>query len=178
MRVQDYRAASDELRSFMLSQAEGRLGDQHGFAQAADARAATVTSAAAALATAAVGAFAASLAEGVNWPLAAAGFVGAIGFGMAARTAMRSARCLQFHPKGYRPRDFEEDIRLQKGFADIQSEIAEDLDERLDFNARVLVERGELIDGAMRLLWLTPAAIAFAAVTAAALRPVLVAAAA
>jgi len=167
MNVQDYLRASDEQRSLILSQAEIRLGDQHAFAQAADARAATVTSAAAALSTAGVGAFAAALSTGINWPLAAGAAVAAVGFGMSARLSLKSARCVKFHPKGYRPCDFADDIRLGKEMKTTQAEMAEDLNERIQFNPDILAERGDLIGGSMELLWKTPVAAAAAAAVAA-----------
>ncbi|WP_368933481.1 hypothetical protein [Brevundimonas naejangsanensis] len=164
MKVQDYLSASDEQRYLILSQADLRLADQHGFAQAADARAATVTGAAAALATAAVGAFAAGLSDGVNWPLVGGGLAATIGFAWGARQALHSARCVQFHPRGYRPSDFSDDVRAKKAHAETISEMLEDLDERLEFNRKVLIDRGELIDSAMKMLWKTPFAALAAAI--------------
>ncbi len=40
----------------------------------------------------------------------------------------------------------------------------EDLDERLEFNRKVLIDRGELIDSAMKMLWKTPFAALAAAI--------------
>jgi hypothetical protein len=167
MNVQDYARATDEQRSLILSQAEIRLGDQHAFAQAADARAATVTSAAAAMATAAVGALAVALSEDMNWPLAAGAAAAAGGFGVCARLSLKSARCVRFHPKGYRPSDFAEDIQQAKDKVTTQAEMAEDMDERIKFNSDILAERGDLIDKAMAWLWKTPAVTAGAALAAA-----------
>lgn len=169
MNVQGYVNATDEQRSLILSQAEIRLADQHAFAQAADARASTVTSAAAAMATAAVGALAVSLSGVINWPLAAGATAAATGFGLSARLSLRSARCVRFHPKGYRPSDFADDIRQSKSIATTQAEMAEDMDERIQFNSDILAERGDLIDRAMAWLWKTPAIAAVAALAAAAI---------
>lgn len=167
MNVQGYVDATDEQLSLILSQAEIRLGEQHAFAQAADARAATVTSAASAMATAAVGAFAVALSEDMNWPLAAGAAAAACGFGWCARLALRSARCVLFHPKGYRPSDFADDVRQAKAKALTQAEMAVDLDERIKFNSDILADRGDLIDEAMSWLWRTPAVAAGAALVAA-----------
>lgn len=167
MNVQGYINATDEQRSLILSQAEIRLGEQHAFAQAADARAATVTSAAAAMATAAVGALAVALSDDLNWPLAAGAAAAAGGFGLCARLALKSARCVLFHPKGYRPSDFAEDIRQAKPKALTQAEMAEDLDERIKFNSDILADRGDIIDEAMGWLWKTPAIAAGAALAGA-----------
>lgn len=157
MNVQGYSQATDEQLSLILSQAELRMSDQHAFAAAADARAATVTSASAALSTAGVGAFAAALSDGVNWPLAAGAAVAAVGFAWSAKLALQSARCVNFHPKGYRPHDFEADVQSSKGMKLTKAEMAEDLDERITFNSDVLADRGDLIDRAMQMLWKTPA---------------------
>lgn len=162
--IQKLIAAPDELRSLILSQAELRLACQHGFAEAADARAATLTGVAAALASAGAGVFATCLtADRFSWPLILAGLVGAIGFAWAAYRALQSARCLAFHPSGYRPGDFDEDVQSPKSIAEIQAVMAEDLDERLMFNSSQLEARGRLVDRAMALLWQTPVAILGAA---------------
>lgn len=159
MLARDYLNATDEQRSLILSQAELRLSDQHAFAQAADQRASTVTGALTALATAAGGVFAASIAGSPNWPLVIGGLVGALGFGSAARKALQSARCQAFHPRGYRPRDFAVDVQNQSPIEQTKSEMAEDLDERLEFNAEILEQRGLLIDQAMLAMLVTPALI-------------------
>lgn len=73
-----------------------------------------------------------------------------------------------FHPAGYRPRDFAFDITGNHPIEQTHAEMAEDLDERLEFNSGILAQRGGLIDGAMDALWMTPAVAAVAAgVTAA-----------
>lgn len=159
MDIQKLIAASDEQRCLILSQAELRLSCQHGFAEAADARAATLTGVAAALASAGAGVFATCLtADRFSWPLVLAGIVAAVGFAWAAYRALQSARCLAFHPSGYRPSDFDEDIQTSKPMAEIQAVMAEDLDQRLAFNSAQLDARGMLIDRAMALLWQTPLA--------------------
>lgn len=170
MDIQKISAATDEQRSLILSQAELRLSCQHGFAEAADARAATLTGVAAALASAGAGVFATSLtASRFSWPLVLAGLVAAIGFAWSAYRALQSARCAEFHPSGYRPRDFLVDLDQGKPMATIQAEMAEDLDERLDFNTRRLEARGRLVDRAMELLWQTPIAAVVGALAGAAI---------
>jgi hypothetical protein len=47
--------------------------------------------------------------------------------------------------------------------------MAEDMDERIQFNSDILAERGDLIDRAMAWLWKTPAIAAVAALAAAAI---------
>jgi hypothetical protein len=153
--------ASREQRAMILAQAEARLSDQLRFAEAADTRASIYTGIGAALASAGVGLFAASL-EKTNLPMALGGIVAAIGFSIAARKAMQSAKAHEFHASGYRPSDFLTDIQDQKPLALTQAEIATDYDTRLAFNSQVLRKRGKLADEAMDQMWLVPAWTAIA----------------
>lgn len=152
----NYKGARQQLRTFMLCQAERRLLDQNSFAQAADARAATITGAASALAAAAAGLLGVSLATTINWPLVVGSGIGAVSFAVAAHRALESARCLEFHPAGYPPSAFQMDIAESKSRAEVEAEVLEDLSERLEFNRSILEQRGAIIESAMHRLWSTP----------------------
>lgn len=164
MSTATFETASREQRAMILTHAEARLADQLRFAEAADTRASIYTGIGAALASAGVGLFAASL-EKANLPLALGGIVAAIGFSVAARKAMQSARAHEFHASGYRPTDFLADIRDQKSIAATQAEIASDYETRLAFNSQVLRTRGKLADEAMDQMWLVPIWTAVAVAT-------------
>ncbi|MGQ3112319.1 MAG: hypothetical protein ACT6RD_07490, partial [Brevundimonas sp.] len=151
-----YAVAPQRLRALIISQAERRLADQNSFAQAADARAATITGASSALAAASAGLLGVALTGTPNFPLAAGSVVGVVGFATAAHHALRSARCLQFHAAGYPPNAFVEDIDGQKSQALIEAEMMAELDTRLAFNSEVLRDRGDMIDAALKRLWATP----------------------
>lgn len=151
-----YSGASQRLRALMMSQAERRLADQSQFAQAADARAATITSASAALAAASAGLLGVALTGTANFPLAAGAVVGVVGFAVSANHALQSARCIEFHPGGYRPDAFIDDIQFQKAQTVVEAEILSELDMRLTFNSQVLKDRGIMIDKALSRLWTTP----------------------
>lgn len=152
----NFADAPQQLRVFMLSQAERRLADQNSFAAAADARAATITGASAALATASAGLLGVALTQNLNLPMAAGSFVGAVGFANAAYHAIQSAKCTEFHPAGLFPSNFTEDILTKKGRPQIEGELLADLEGRLSFNSQVLKDRGEIIERAMKRLWTTP----------------------
>lgn len=152
----NFADAPQQLRGFMLSQAERRLADQNSFAAAADARAATITGASAALATASAGLLGVALTQTINIPMAVGSIVGVLGFARAAYHAIQSAKCAEFHPAGLYPSNFEEDIRFKKGRPQIEGEVLADLEVRLAFNSKVLIDRSNIIDLAMKRLWTTP----------------------
>lgn len=152
----NFADAPQQLRGFMLSQAERRLADQNSFAAAADARAATITGASAALATASAGLLGVALTGSINIPMAAGSIAGVLGFARAAYHAIQSAKCAEFHPAGLYPSNFEEDIRGKKRRPEIEGELLADLEVRLAFNRDILIDRGRIIEQAMKRLWTTP----------------------
>lgn len=82
--------------------------------------------------------------------------MGCIGFILAARNALQSAECVEFHPLGYFPSNFLEDVKSAKSIKDMKAEMAEDLEERLIFNSNVLVARGQRANEAIQKLTVTP----------------------
>ena len=151
-----YSTAPQRLRALMTSQADRRLVDQNSFAQAADARAATITGASAALAAASAGLLGVALTGQANFPLAAGAVVGVLGFASAAYHALQSAKCIEFHAGGYPPHAFIDDIQACKSQDVIESEMLAEMDVRLAFNSQVLKDRGLMIDASLKRLWTTP----------------------
>lgn len=151
-----YRKASSKLLDLILSEANQRLGAQNAFAQAADQRASLLSGANAALCAAAVGVFAQSLVSAKDLPVLVSAIVAAIGFGVATWLAMRSAKCADFHPPGFYPLDFTDDLKTGKSFHEIRSEIAAIYDARIDFNGRKLVWRGKQTDRSTQAMLVTP----------------------
>lgn len=88
--------------------------------------------------------------------MAVGSIVGVLGFARAAYHAIQSAKCAEFHPAGLYPSNFEEDIRFKKGRPQIEGEVLADLEVRLAFNSKVLIDRSNIIDLAMKRLWTTP----------------------
>lgn len=155
-----------ELRYLIHSQAEARLQDLHAFASVADTRASIIISVAAALAAAAAGLFAATLDKYPNYPVMIGSLTAVILFGLSAKLGLHSARRRLFHPRGYPPHAFVDDVAGRADMADIYSGMAEDLDERLAFNVKILEQRDDDLIRAISLMWRTPmiaAATAFAA---------------
>jgi len=148
--------ANKQRLRWILSQAELRLDAQLDFARAADQRASTLSGAAAAMAAAATAVFAQAIESGKASPLAVAGIVAAIGFSSSTYFAIRSAKCHDFHPPGYRPVDFIDDVQTARAEEAILRDIACGLNSRLAFNSDRLSERGALADKAINIMAATP----------------------
>lgn len=151
------RGASTAQLNMIIGQAEKRLEHQIAFAAAADQRAAIVGGAATSLAAAALAIAAQKMPNNID-ALAAAAMVACAGFWLAALFALRAARCFEFHPSGYRPRDFVGDVSRGVSEAHSLREICADLDGRLDFNADKLSFRGRVTNLAMKIMIMTPIA--------------------
>lgn len=151
-----YRKASSKMLDLILSEATQRLAAQSAFAQAADQRASLLSGANAALCAAAVGVFAQSLVSAKYLPVLVSAMVAAAGFGVATWLAMRSAKCADFHPPGFYPIDFTDDLKTGKSFHEIRSEMAAIYDTRIDFNGRKLVWRGRQTDRSTNAMLVTP----------------------
>ncbi len=152
----DYEKTSSKQLGLILDQANQRLGAQSAFAQAADQRASFLTGAGCALSAASVGVCAQSLSQSTLMPLTVGALIAAVGFAVSAWFAMRSGRCVDFHPAGYYPKNFLNDLRAKKSYHRIRAEIAEEYNERLDFNGRQLVWRGRQTDRAAFLMFASP----------------------
>lgn len=158
MQSLDLQGASIAQLNSIISQAEKRLEHQIAFAAAADQRSAIVGGAATSLA-------AASLAIAVQkFPtidtLTVSAFSASVLFWIAAFFALRAARCFEFHPSGYRPRDFISDIDKDVSEPYSLREICADLDFRLEFNTQKLEFRGDVTNKAMVVMIFTPVASA------------------
>lgn len=156
MIASDLRLAPQQMRAFIISQAEQRLFGQMQFATAADQRSATVSGAATALATLSFGISAQAIASGKASAFGVAAAIVGLGFAVAAWFALKSARCQDFHPAGFYPENFRRDVQSRKPMAKVQLEIAEDLNERLIFNSNILTWRGRQIDVATNIMFLSP----------------------
>lgn len=156
MKALDLKAATEEELNAILSQAERRLDALNGFATAADQRAATVAGASVALSAAASAVALQALGKSVADPVSVGAAMSAVMFFFAAYWAMQSAQCLDVHPPGYRPEDFVEDVQTRKPNVKRLAEMAEDLNERLEFNSRQLSWRGSKVADALRAMLLAP----------------------
>lgn len=165
-----YVRASSKQLDLIIDQANQRLNAQNTFAQAADQRASLLTGANAALCVAAVGVLAQSLTANRLIPLSVGAVVAMIGFGIATWLAMSSAKCADFHPSGFYPKDFISDIRGRISLHQIRSVIAEIYDERIEFNGKTLVWRGKRADLASTTMFVTPIVSALAALAVYTLR--------
>lgn len=131
------------------------MTSQNAFAAAADQRASALISGSVALTAASAALAGLSFVNGLPWIVLFAS-IGCMGFILAARNALQSAECVEFHPLGYFPSNFLEDFQTSKSIKDMKAEMAEDLDERLIFNSNVLVSRGKKANRAIQKLTATP----------------------
>jgi hypothetical protein len=155
----EFKQGSEDALSLVVSQAEARMTSQNAFATAADQRASSLLSGSVALTAASAALAGLSFVNALPW-IGLFAFLGCIGFILAARNALQSAQCVEFHPLGYFPSNFLEDVKSAKSLKDMRAEMAEDLEERLVFNSNVLVTRGKMANDAIRKLTITPLAAA------------------
>ncbi|CAN7211539.1 hypothetical protein [Brevundimonas sp. LjRoot202] len=131
------------------------MASQNAFATAADQRASALLSGSVALTAASAALAGLSFVNALPW-IGLFAVMGCIGFILAARNALQSAECVEFHPLGYFPSNFLEDVKSAKSIKDMKAEMAEDLEERLIFNSNVLVARGQRANEAIQKLTVTP----------------------
>lgn len=154
---EDLTDAAEPVLTLIVAQGEKRLDAQGAFADAQDGRGTALVNAAAALAAAALALAGGSFTTlGLAAPLTIGGFVGFVGFTVAASLGLWALRSRGFHACGFYPDDFVEDIKAGKSLAQLHEDFVLELQIRLAENKRILEGRGQWIDKAAWTMIGTP----------------------
>jgi hypothetical protein len=156
--------AKPGIVALIREQAEKRLENQCGFADAQDGKGGALLTASASLAAASAAVAAAGLAlERDVLPLLVGTGLATIGFSLAGGLAVWALRSEGFHAVGWYPQDFEDDLARKASAETVEADFVIALQSRLSENNQILERRGDRLNWSSYLLFGSPLAAAIAA---------------